>query len=260
MLNIINIKNLNFSYDLKQILTEIDFSVEKGSFFGLIGPNGSGKTTLLKIISGILSPSSGHVYINDKNLNTFARKSIAKKIAIVPQEIKIDFPFTVEEIVLMGRAPYLKHFSFEGENDREIAKEAMNMTDTEKFRDRLIYELSGGERQRVIIARALAQMPEILLLDEPTASLDIKYQIEIYNLLYKLNRERKITVIVVSHDLNLINHYCDKILLLYEGVIKSLNTPHEVITKKNIKEVYHIDVEINLSNKDGKKWILPLMN
>ncbi|MBW2599658.1 MAG: ABC transporter ATP-binding protein, partial [Deltaproteobacteria bacterium] len=235
---IVKAENIQFRYDGDWILKNLSFETCEGEFLGIIGPNGSGKTTLLKIIDGILMSKKGSVLINEINIGKIKRYDIAKIIAVVPQDSPVIFPFTVQEIVLMGRAPHLGRLRFEGQTDFEIVREAMEMVDILPFAARSINELSGGERQRVLIARALTQQPQIILLDESTAFLDIKHQIAFFDLIKSLSKEESLTVIAVTHDINLASLFCDRIMLLNEGVIHCIGTPEEVITESNIKEVY----------------------
>jgi len=236
------VKNLRFKYDESWVLDGLSFEVREGEILGIIGPNGSGKTTILRILSRVLIPQEGEVYIRGKNLLELEQKEIAQIIGVVPQDTYFPFPFTVGEVVLMGRSPWLSGFGFESSEDLQIASQAMALTNTLSFSSRLIFELSGGERQRTIIARALAQQPQIMLLDEPTVYLDIGHQIEIYDLIKKLNAEKKLTLIIVSHDLNLASEYCDCLILLDAGRIYKMGSPKEVITEENLSRVYQSKV------------------
>jgi len=235
-------KNLRFKYDDSWVLNGLSFEVREGEILGIIGPNGSGKTTILRILSRVLIPQGGEVRIKGKNLLELKQNEIAQIIGVVPQDTYFPFPFTVGEIVLMGRSPWLSGFGFESSEDLQIAFQAMALTNTLSFSSRLIFELSGGERQRAIIARALAQEPQVMLLDEPTAHLDIGYQIEIYDLIKKLNAEKRLTLIVVAHDLNLAGEYCDRLILLDGGRIYKMGSPKEVITEENLSRVYRSKV------------------
>jgi len=250
--------NIEFSYNQKNILKGIDLQIKKGSFIGIIGPNASGKSTLLKNMSKTLIADKGTVYLNKKILNDYSSLELAKKMAVVPQDTEISFNFNVYDIIMMGRHPYQKRWSGLNEDDKKIVKEVMEVTDTFKLKNKLINELSGGERQRVIIARALAQKPEILLLDEPTSNLDINYQGEIYDLLKYLNQEFNLTIITVSHDLNLTAQYCEELLLLKEGKIFSAGSAEKVLTKENIKKVYKAEVLIK-TNPISQKPFVTLM-
>jgi len=244
---IIELDRVCCGYDERSVLKDITFDVHKGEFIGIIGPNGSGKTTLLKVIDGILTSWDGNIRINGISIGKFCRENLAKIIAVVPQESRMIFPFTVFETVLMGRAPHLGKWRFEGEKDLRIASRAMEMTDTISLMDRNINALSGGERQRVFIARALAQQPDIMLLDEPTAFLDIRHQIDFFDLIRKLNIEEALTVVIATHDINMASLYCDRIILLKSGLIHSAGSPKEVITTKNIMEVYETNASVDIN-------------
>jgi len=236
------VKDLRFRYDENWVLDGLSFEVREGEILGIIGPNGSGKTTILRVLSRVLIPQEGEVHLQGKNLLALSQKEIAQIIGVVPQDTYFPFPFTVGEVVLMGRSPWLSNFGFESEKDLQIASQAMALTNTFSFSNRLIFELSGGERQRAIIARALAQKPQVMLLDEPTAHLDIGYQIEIYDLIKKLNAEKGLTLIIVAHDLNLASDYCDRLLLLDGGRIYKMGSPKEVITEENLSRIYQSKV------------------
>ncbi|ADL12309.1 heme ABC transporter ATP-binding protein [Acetohalobium arabaticum] len=256
----LEVDKLSYKYGNFEVLKEVSFSVAQGEFIGLIGPNGSGKSTLLKNINSILYPDDGKVYLDNFDLQNLGKKEIAKKLAVVPQNTNVNFDFTVEEIVLMGRAPYIGRFESESDEDYEVVKEAMELTNTLKLAERPISQLSGGERQRVILARSLAQQPEVLLLDEPTSNLDINYQLEIMNLLKKLNRDHNLTVIVVLHDLNLASEYCDKLLLLEDGEIYAHGSPKEIVTAENIEDVYGSKVIIKKHYPSGRPYVTMLDN
>jgi iron complex transport system ATP-binding protein len=234
----IDVKEIFFRYTDQWVIEDLSFHVDDGEFWGIIGPNGAGKTTLLKMMYGLFNPSRGRVSIDGNELRQMKRREIAKKIAVVPQEHQISFPFTSLEVVLMGRSPYLGRLQFESRHDFELAERAMGLTDTLNFARRPINELSGGERQRVFIARALAQEPEIILLDEPTSNLDINHQVEFYELISRLNREKRLTILAVSHDINLASEYCRKILLLKGGRIFKMGSPREVVVEEYISHVY----------------------
>jgi len=212
--------------------------VATGNFFIIIGPNGSGKTTLLKVMAGILKSQAGHLEILNRSVDNYSRKALARTIAFVPQMIPVDFPFSVTEIVLMGRSPYLGILGLEQEKDLEIAKQALTFTGVENLAHRKLDQLSGGEQQRVFVAKAICQDPEIILLDEPTASLDLAHQVRLMDLMEKLKNERGITVVMVSHDVNLAAMYGDRLLLLNKGEIVNLGAPEEVLTFQTLEQVY----------------------
>ena len=254
----LNIENVECRYDSVSILDGISFEASGGDFVGLIGPNGSGKTTLLRSISRTLKPCVGAVVLDGKDVYSLKIKEIAKKVAVVPQDtVTSTFNFTALEIVLMGRTPHLGWLEKEGEKDHAIAENAMKITNTWHFADKLMTELSGGEKQRVIIARALAQEPKVLLLDEPTTHLDINHQVEILNLIKKLSKQEKLLIIAVFHDLNLAAQYCDYLILLSQGEIESIGNPDIVLTSENVKQVYHTEVLVKRSPITNSLYIIP---
>ncbi|MEW6374758.1 MAG: ABC transporter ATP-binding protein [Thermodesulfobacteriota bacterium] len=247
----IEVHSISFRYHKDWVLQDVSFRVEKGEFIGVIGPNGSGKSTLLKILYRLLSPQQGEVFYELVPLKRMNRTDIAKKVAVVPQEAHLLFPFRVMEIVLMGRSPYMGHMMFERERDLEIARKAMEWTKIFPFSERPIDELSGGERKRVFIARALAQEPEVILLDEPTTNLDIHHQIDFLDLILTLNRERGLTIVMASHDMNIASEFCDRLILLQEGRIYRMGAPGEVITQENIERVYGCEVWVDQNPVSG---------
>jgi len=249
---------VSFSYGSDSLIDDLDFAVGAGEFLGLVGPNGSGKTTIVKLASRVLRSRSGRVLVGGEDIGRLRPRDLACRIAVVPQESGVSFPYRVAEIVLMGRAPYHGLLAFDGEEDLAVAREVMALTDTERLADRYFFELSGGEKQMVVIARALAQEPEILLLDEPTAFLDIRHQIEIYELIRRLNREQGITVVSVMHDLNLAGLYCERLLLLKQGRVVRTGRPGDVLTPATVRDVFEADVHIETHPATGKVTVLPL--
>ena len=241
----IDVNSVSFRYHKDWVLQDVSFQVNAGDFIGVIGPNGSGKTTLLKILCCFLSPQKGDVFIDQVPVKRMNRVDIARRVGMVPQETHFLFPFTGQEVVLMGRTPYLGHRLFESEKDLEIARKAMEWTQTVPFSERPIDELSGGERKRLFIARALAQEPEVILLDEPTANLDLHHQIDFLDLMLTLNREKGLTILMVSHDMNVASEFCDRLLLLQKGTIHKEGSPEVVITPENIQRVYGCDVWVD---------------
>lgn len=239
------VDSISFRYHKDWVLHDVSFQVNRGDFTGVIGPNGSGKTTLLKILSYELAPQKGQVLLEGIPMKKRQRTEIAKKIAIVPQETHFLYPFSALEIVLMGRTPHLGHHLFESDQDLEIARKAMERTETLPFADRAIDELSGGERKRVYIARALAQEPEVILLDEPTANLDIHHQMDFLDLILTLNREKGLTILMASHEMNIASEFCNRLLLFQKGCLYKMGTPGEVITQENIQNVYGCDVWVD---------------
>ncbi|VUT23592.1 MAG: Cobalamin import ATP-binding protein BtuD [Candidatus Methanolliviera sp. GoM_asphalt] len=239
----LSVEEIDAYYGNVKVLEKINFSAKEGKLLGIIGPNGSGKTTLLKVISKIIKPSVGTVLLNEFDISKMGKRELARKMAVVPQESSTSFSFTAMEIVLMGRTPHLKRFETEGLEDLEVAKRCMKLTNCSNLAERQIDELSGGELQKVIIARALAQEPKVLLMDEPTSHLDIKNQIEILELMKRLTDDRLI-VIAVFHDLNMASRYCEELILLKEGKIVSFGRTEEVLTSENIRNVFDISTSI----------------
>jgi iron complex transport system ATP-binding protein len=251
-MTILQVRDIGFRYSNQWVLKKISFEAGKGEIIGIIGPNGSGKTTLLKVIDGILFPQEGDVLIQGASIRHIKRNVLAQLVAVVPQETYMIFPFRVAEVVLMGRYPHLGRLVFESKHDYHIAKNAMEKTDILSFADRKVHQLSGGERQRVWIARALAQEPQIMLLDESTAFLDIRHQVALFDLIKSVNKKEGLTVIVVTHDINLAVQYADRIILLSEGAIHCLGSSDEVITEQHIKEVYETNVKVDKNPVTGK--------
>lgn len=257
MKKLISIKDLHFKYGKKDILKNINIDIDKGNFLSIIGPNGSGKTTLLKNIVNLLSPSKGSIKLYEEDVKNIKYKELAKRVAVVHQTSNIGFNFSVRDIVMMGRFPYLERFQSETKEDYNIVEKAMKATGIYKLKDRSVLNVSGGELQRVMIARALVQEPEILILDEPISNLDLMYQISILDICKELNKKENLTVICILHDINLAARYSDSILLLEDGEIHSMDTPNKVITRDNIKEVYQINVDVMKIENTNIPYIIP---
>lgn len=252
----LRVRNLTCGYAQRMILWDISFAVDNGEFIGIIGPNGSGKTTLLRAISRGISPPSGSVLLENRDIRHLGFKELARMMAVVSQGFQ-GSAMTVEEFVLLGRIPHHRRLQFlETGKDLEITERCMDLTGTGELRKRLMEEISGGERQLVLIARALAQEPRLLLLDEPTAHLDIAHQVKILDLIKKLNSELGLTVIVVLHDLNLASEYCGKLLLVNQGRIHQAGYPRDVLTYRTIEEVYQTVVVVRENPFSGKPYIL----
>ncbi len=256
----VRMEKVSFRYDRAWVLRGVSLDVERGAFLGILGPNGSGKTTLLNLVDGILSPREGRVLLEGADASSLDRNELARMVAVVPQDSPLIFPFTVQEIVLMGRAPHLGRWRFEGKRDFEIARDAMEKTGTLPLAGRPMSALSGGERQRVFIARALAQEPRILLLDEPTSNLDIRHQSEFFSLVAELNRTQGLTVIAVSHDINLASLYCRRIVLLKDGTVHGEGRPEEIISEESIRNVFGVPVRVDRHPQTGKPRIAPICN
>tara|TARA_B110000014_G_scaffold199437_1_gene148776 strand:- start:90 stop:896 length:807 start_codon:yes stop_codon:yes gene_type:complete len=260
---LLQVDKISFGYRQKSIpnnftLRDISLKIKSGSLTGLIGPNGCGKTTLLTLMAGIQRPQNGKVTLDDEPLTNIAKRKIAQRIAIVPQETHPAFDYTVLEMALMGRHPYLKPFTLEGPTDIEIAYDALTVTGTDHLANRPYMTLSGGEKQRVIIASALTQSPDLLLLDEPTASLDLGYQIEISLLLKKLNRERNMTLVVATHDLNMAASLCENLVLMHNGKILAQGLTQEVLTADMVRQLYGVEASVKLQSETGDLLIVPV--
>jgi iron complex transport system ATP-binding protein len=256
--NSIRIKKLDWHYGENKVLDDINLNLNNCGFYGIIGPNGSGKTTLLKNISRSLTTKKGTVFFDDRDITEYSNKELAKKISYVPQNTNVEFEFSVMDIVLMGRSPYIRRFHTENAYDISIAKRAMEITNTWHLKEKNISMISGGERQRAIIARALAQQTNIMLLDEPVSQLDIQHQIEILDILKKLTEEKKLTVIMSLHDLNLAAQYCDKLILMDKGRVFKEGTPSEIVEEENIQKVYGMKVCIMKNPHTGKPHLIPI--
>jgi iron complex transport system ATP-binding protein len=245
------VDRVSFSYDgHTPILVHVSLTAKRGELVSIVGPNGSGKTTLLRVIDRILLPSSGSVAIGGTPLTRLSRPEIARRVAFVSHHGGLQFPFSVREIVLMGRAPHGRGAAFESAGDREIAEDMMRLADVAHLADKPVTALSGGERQRVFIARALAQQPELLLLDEPNTHLDIAHQVDTFAIIRRLQEGSGLTVVSVSHDLNLASAYSDTIAVLSRGSVVAAGAPAEVLTAERIREVFRTDVVVDL-HPDG---------
>jgi cobalamin transport system ATP-binding protein len=255
---ILNVEGIECRYGSVKILEDVSFVAKEGDFVGILGPNGSGKTTLLKSISRTLKPTKGAVLLENKDIYSMKGVEIAKQMAVVPQDNAIGFSFTAIDVVLMGRNPHMKRFQMEGENDMAIAKKAMEMTRTWDLAQRSVNELSGGEKQRVIIARALAQEPKILLLDEPMTHLDIINQLEIMDLVKELCVKNNLIVLAVIHDLNLAARYCSSALMLKNGKIFAAGKLENVLTSENIRNVFQVDAIVKRHLVTNSFYVIPL--
>ena len=235
----ISAQDLTYEIEGSMLLDGVDLHADRGQFVGLIGPNGAGKSTLLRTISGILRYRRGAVRLDGVDLKSLSTKDVAAALALVPQIAPYTYGFTSIELVLMGRYPHLGRFQIEGREDDRIARDAMRLTETEQFADRTLDTLSGGERQRVFVARALAQQPRILLMDEPTANLDILHQLKVLDLVRQLVADG-LTAIAAIHDLNVAARYCDKLVLLDRGRVLAVGSPEEVLTPETIESAFDV--------------------
>src|SRR5438874_9718187 len=254
--NLLDVAGLTFGYVKQPLLYAVYLQVQAGEMLGLLGPNGSGKTTLLRLISGVIRPQQGKVVLEGRDLHQWGRRGAARRIAVVPQELHMPFAFTVEHMVGLGRTPFVNFLGSQTKHDQSIVQEAMQAAGIDTLAPRFFNELSGGERQRVIIAMALAQGPQLLLLDEPTSHLDIKYQVETLELVQRLNRERGVTATAAMHDLNLAARYFPRLLLFQRGLVADAG-PAEVLEPKLLSRVYGINVQVGILRGAQHLSVLP---
>src|SRR5208283_2916633 len=240
----LSLQNISAGYAGRLALQKVTANIAAGEFVGLIGPNGSGKTTLLRVISGVLPVRQGEVWLGGRKLREIGRRDVAKRVAHLLQDRALGLAFSVREVVLMGRSPHLPRFGRETERDLAIVERAIELANVSHIADRPITEISGGERQRAFIAMCLAQEPQVLLLDEPTSHLDIGHQLSILNLIRNLNRQTRMTVVAVFHDLNLAAEYCDRLVLLDRGRVVAAAAPVEVLTTEMMRNVFGAEVVI----------------
>jgi iron complex transport system ATP-binding protein len=262
---LLQVDSASFSYDAvagpgvsPAVLNDVSLTIARGTLVGILGPNGSGKTTLLRLLSGTRRATSGRVLLDGRPIDSLTRREVAQLIAVVPQETLLTFDYTVLEMVLMGRHPHLGLFELEGPGDLAIAREMLRATGTDHLEPRRFGTLSGGEKQRVVIAAALAQSADVLLLDEPTASLDLAYQLEIAALLRTLNRERNVTIAVSTHDLNLAASVCRELVLLKNGRVLAHGPTDSVLTSENVRALYDVDADIHRHGPSGHLVVVPL--
>ena len=251
-------EGVSFGYEGGFSLQDATVAVSPGSLTGLLGPNGCGKTTLLRLLCGVLRPQNGRVLLSDRDIESMARRDLARHVAVVPQETHPAFDYSVLEMVLMGRHPHLGAFQLEGPADLEIARTALAATGTAHLAPRNYMTLSGGEKQRVIIASALAQATELLLLDEPTASLDLGYQLEIAALLARLNREQNVTMVLATHDLNLAASLCDRLVVMRDGRVLTHGATRDVLTGNMVRQLYDVDADVAFHPRAGHLTVVPV--
>lgn len=254
----LTVERLTCGYTQHAVLKDLSLDVQKGEFLAIVGPNGSGKSTLLKAISRTLPVAAGRILLEGRNIARLSARDLACQMAVVAQETAVEFDFTAEEVVMLGRLPHLARFRRETPADYAAVERAMLETNTTHLARRLITELSGGERQRVLVARALAQEPSLLLLDEPTAHLDIGHQVELLDLVRRLNRERGLTVIAVLHDLNLAAQYARRLVMLKDGQCCADGKPSAVVTESTVSQVYGSRVRVMVHPEEGSPHVILL--
>jgi iron complex transport system ATP-binding protein len=249
---------LSFSYPGgPKVISELDVELAEGALLAILGPNGSGKSTLLKLLAGLLSPDSGSVSLEGRPLASFSRRELARAVSYVPQQATVGLPFTVGEIVLMGRHPYQSTFRFETDEDIAVVDRALELTETTEFASRPFHSLSGGEKQRVLIARAIAQDARLLLLDEPTAALDLKHEVRVWEILERLVVEQAKTVVGVTHHINLACLYCPRVLILKEGRAVASGAPRDLLERKLMESVYETPLRVETTSTSSVPFILP---
>ena len=254
---LLSVEHITFGYGREPLLYDVSMRVQAGEMIGLLGPNGSGKTTLLRLLSGVSIPQRGLILLEGRDLRQWGRRNVARRIALVPQELHMPFAFTVREMVNLGRTPFLQTLLGSAtQHDGEIVADAMHVTGVDTLSERIFNELSGGERQRVMIAMALAQEPSMLLLDEPTSHLDIKYQLETLELVQRLNRQHRVTIIAAMHELNLASRYFSRLLLFQRGIVADAG-PAEVLEPELLRRVYGIDVRVGILRGAKHLSVLP---
>jgi iron complex transport system ATP-binding protein len=239
-----NLTGVSFAYGETPALAELDLSLAPGRFYGIVGPNGCGKTTFLDLLTGGKRPDQGSVTFMDRPVAEYRRRDLARLVALVPQDFAIDFAFTVQEVVLMGRHPHIGRFASPGAEDWRQVDAAMAAIGISHFKDRLVNELSGGEKQRVVVARALAQQTPYLLFDEATSSLDVQYTMQIFNVAKRLVQEEGRTVIAVIHNLNLAAAYCDELIFMQKGKVAACGPTDAVLEASMIKKVFGVESRV----------------
>jgi len=262
---LVELRHVEFAYPARPrdgrggfAIRDLSFAVEPGEVFGVIGPNASGKTTLIRLLSRVLAPARGEVLLEGRPIGTLPRAAVATAIAVVPQDVPAGFPYTVEELVLMGRFPHGPRRLFESAADVEEARRAMAATGVGDLARERIDRLSGGERQRVVLARALAQRPRLLVLDEPTAHLDLRYQAECVGLLRRLNRADGLGIVLVSHDLNMAAEVCDRLLLMADGASVRIGAVEAVLDEPTLERVYGCPVAVEKHPTTNRPTIHPI--
>ncbi len=254
--HVLEVCGVTFGYGRQPLFNDVHLQVRAGEMVGLLGPNGAGKTTLLRLLSGVLSPQQGQVLLEGRDLQQWGRRGAAQHIAVVPQELHVPFAFTVEHLVSLGRTPFISLLGSPTKHDRAIMQQAMSAAEVTPLAGRVFNELSGGERQRVLVAMALAQEPRLLLLDEPTSHLDIKYQIDILELIQRLNRELGVTVVASMHDLNLAARYFPRLVLFQHGIVADAG-PTEVLEPRLLRRVYGVNVRVGILRGAEHLSVLP---
>lgn len=255
---LLELRGLRFAYGPRQVLGPVDLSVQPADFLGVVGPNGSGKSTLLKLVAGLLRPTGGQVLLQGRPVAALTALARARQVALVPQRVAFDFSYSVLETVLMGRSPWHSGGWWESREDLEIAHDALQVVEGAGLADRPVDALSGGEQQRVLVARALAQRPRLLLLDEATAHLDLHHQVGLLACLREQNERGCFGVVAVLHDLNLASQFCTRVLVLSDGAARALGPPEEVLNAALLEDVFRVQVHAGRLPHSGRPFVVPL--
>jgi len=253
---VFEVSNASFCYGKNRVLDDLSLTIEPGKFYGIVGPNGCGKTTFLDLLVRNRTPGSGTIRYSGRDIKGYTRRKLAREIALVPQDFYISFPFTVREIVLMGRHPYIPRFASPSTEDLKIVDEIMEEMEIDKFKDRYVTELSGGEKQRVVFARALAQDTPVLILDEGTSNMDIQFTLNTLDIVAKRVKPGERTVIATFHNLNLAAAYCDDLIFMKSGRIVSRGDIDEVLNEENIKNVFAVDSRVYFDRYANAKQVV----
>jgi iron complex transport system ATP-binding protein len=254
---ILEAREIVAGYRHRPVLTRVSLEVRSGEIVAVVGPNGAGKSTLVRVLCGTLAPQAGTVLLNGQHLRDYSRREVARKIAVVPQESDVAFGFTVHEVVLMGRAPHQSGLLYPTSADRTSVQRALEICDLAPLVDRPVSELSGGERRRVVIARALAQEPEFLILDEPAAHLDVRHAMALYELARRQAAERGIACLSIMHDLNAVSRWADRVVLLKDGAVRAAGPLDAVLTADLLEEVFGVRLRVGTDPRDGARYFLP---
>ncbi len=255
---ILKVKGLCAGYFNHPVLKDISFDLKQGEWLGVIGPNGAGKTTLLKSLCRVIVPEAGSVWYLGREIRDWPTRELARHIAILSAEDTMRFPFTVREVVMMGRSPYWSRFGWESRDDQRIVDKSLALSDTTELQDKTFFDLSSGEKRRVMISQALAQEPQLLFLDEPNAFLDLKHQVQLFSLLKQLHQTQKLTLLMTLHDLNLAAEFCSRLILLKQGEIVTAGRPQDVLTMANLRQVYGVQAKVWKNPVTRTPWIFPV--
>ena len=256
--NVFCVENLSAGYKETEVLHDISFTVQKGEFLGISGPNGAGKSTLLRVLAGLIKPISGTMKLYDQPLHSYMRRELARLVAVIFQDFASPYDFSVLDMVAMGRNPFVPRWKPLSRHDRGVIQSAMERTEITDLKHRSFLELSGGEKQRTVIAKSLAQEPSVLLLDEPSTHLDLHHQVNTFNILRRLNREKNVTVICITHDLTLASQYVSRFIFLSNGRLLADGSPFDVVKKGMVEEMYHTQVSVGLMQETNSPYVFPI--